>query len=56
MHASRQPVTSVTPAIARREYMSPALEPLGSWRALTLQDITIEGYLEEGRDQRSTFA
>jgi hypothetical protein len=41
--------TSVTPAAARRDYAPPVVEPLGSWRAVTLQEITFNGYLEDGR-------
>ena len=35
MSDRRKPETSAVPA-ARKEYETPALEPLGTWRALTL--------------------
>ena len=57
MNADRKPETCDVPAPSRRPYISPALEPLGPWRALTLQvTVTLEGYLEQGQSEPGSFA
>ena len=47
MNDQQKSETSATPAAARRPYSPPVVEPLGSWRAVTLQEVTFVGYLED---------